>query len=382
MIAFENMSILVVDDMKSMRLTIRKMLRSLNIGKNLLFAENGKQGLSILRQTPCDLAIIDWNMPVMNGSEMLNHLRNDKNLRDIPVIMVTAENERDIVSEVAEIEIDAYLLKPLTLAALDQRIRQVVQNANNPDPTTRYMLAARDLEESGDLDKAVEQVRLALAHKPSASRILRKMGLLHFKLDKPGIGEKCLQKAIAVNRQDTASRISLAEYYLTKKEYRKAAALYLQILSLSDRHFDKALDLCRKLLLQGFSEETFQLFSKIARRSGKRLQVKEEIIDICIAFKEFEFAKTMMADILRDNPYNSQMAFKAGTLHRDTGDMETALAYYETADSLEKGHIGAKMEIAKIHWRNNRILQADDYLAQILRLDPGNKDARGLRREF
>jgi CheY-like chemotaxis protein len=382
MMALETMSVLVVDDMKSMRLTIRKMLRSLNIGKNLVFAENGKQALSILRQTPCDLAIIDWNMPVMNGSEMLTHLKKDKHFRDMPVIMVTAENERDVVTEVAENEIDAYLLKPLTLAALDQKIRQVVENVNNPDPATRYMITAREYEESGDLDKAIEQIRLALAHKPSASRILRKMGMLHFTLGKPGIAEKCLQKAIAVNRQDTASLVSLAAHYLEKKECKKAAALYLQILSLSDRYFDKAMDLGEELLLQGFTEEALEIFAKIVGRSGKGTQIKEDVIDICIAYEEFEFAKQLIADILRGNPYNSQMTFKAGMLHRDTRDLDTALAFFKTADSLEKGHIGAKMEIAKIHWRNNHILQADDYLNQILRLDPGNKDAQGMRRKL
>lgn len=382
MIALDTMSVLVVDDMKSMRLTIRKMLRNLNIGKKLLFAENGKQGLSILKQTPCDMVIIDWNMPVMNGSEMLNHLRNDKNLRDMPVIMVTAENERDVVSEVAEIEIDAYLLKPLTLAALDQKIRQVVENANNPDPTTRYLLTAREYEESGDLEKAIEQIRLALVNKPSASRILRKMGLLHFKLGKSGIGEKCLQKAIAVNRQDTASRVSLAEYYMKKKQYLKAASLYMEILALSDLYFENGLDLGRKLLDNGFSQEALDIFSKIFVRSGKGLQIKESIIDICTAYKEIEFATQKMADILRDYPYNSQMAFKAGILHRDAMDMETALEYFKTADSLEKGHLGAKMEIARIHWRNNRILEADECLAQVLRLDPENKDAQGLRRKL
>lgn len=382
MISLDTMSVLVVDDMKSMRLTLRKMLRSLNIGKDLLFAENGKQALAILRQTPCDLAIIDWNMPVMNGSEMLNHLRNDKKFRDMPVIMVTAENERDIVSEVAEIEIDAYLLKPLTLAALDEKIRQVVENVNNPDPTTRYLQTAREYEEAGNLEKAIEQIRLALVHKPSASRILRKMGLLHFKLGKSGIGEKCLQKAIAVNRQDTASRISLAEYYLTKNQYQKAAFLYLEILALTDRYFENGLDLGRKLLDQGFSREALDILSKIFVRSGKALSMKEKIIDICIAYKEFAFAKEKMADILRDYPYSSQMAFKAGILHRDTKDMETALGYFKTADSLEKGHLGAKMEIAKIHWRNNRILEADECLNQILRLDPGNKDAQGMRKKL
>ncbi len=106
-----------------MRLTIRKMLQALNIGGKLRFAENGKEGLEVLKQGEFDLAIIDWNMPVINGIEMLEKIRNDPALRELPVIMVTAEAERDIVSEVAESEIDGYLLKPLTLEALDKESR-------------------------------------------------------------------------------------------------------------------------------------------------------------------------------------------------------------------------------------------------------------------
>src|SRR3989339_542963 len=170
MINPETMSILIVDDMKSMRLTMRKMLQNLKIGKTLRFAENGKEGLEILHTARCDIAIIDWNMPVMNGIEMLETIRNDKALRDIQVIMVTAEAERDIVTEVAETEIDGYLLKPLTLSSLDKKIKTVIEKANNPEPATIHWIKGRDLEESGDYDSAIEQVRIALVHKPAASR--------------------------------------------------------------------------------------------------------------------------------------------------------------------------------------------------------------------
>lgn len=382
MIDLDSMSILVVDDMKSMRLTIRKMLRNLGIGKMLRFAENGKQGLAVLKETPCDLAIIDWNMPVMNGSQMLNRLRNDKNLRDMPVIMVTAENERDIVSEVAEIEIDAYLLKPLTLKALDQKIRSVVENVNNPDPATQCLLRARELEEEGNLEGAIDQTRQALTHKPSASRILRNMGLLHFKIGKPVIGEKCLLKAISVNRQDIASRVRLAKYYVKKQEYTKASKLYLQILSLSDRHFKDALELGERMLITGFSDQAKEVFSKIIVRSGKNVRMKENVVDLCIKHQEFDFPKRLMEDILRENPMNQDMTFKAGLLYRDTGEIEKAMECFRTVDSQQRGHVEAKLEIAKMYYRQGRILQADDYLNQILRIDPKNKNAITMRRQI
>ena len=382
MIDLETMSILVVDDMKSMRLTIRKMLRNLNIGKMLRFAENGKAGLDVLKANPCDLAIIDWNMPVMNGTQMLTKLKEDTALRDIPVIMVTAENERDIVSEVAESEIDAYLLKPLTLGALDQKIRAVVENVNNPDEATQAVLKARELEESGDVDGAIDQIRLALTHKPSASRILRKLGLLHFKIGKAGIGEKCLQKAISVNRQDTISMDHLARYYMKKKEYKKAAKIYLNVMGLSTRYYATATNLGETMMEKGYKGEALQLFKKVVSKSRRNAALRDRIIDTCMASREFEFVTTIMEQTLRDNPSNYDLLYKTGLVYQETGDYDRAMECFKAVDSHRKGDVNAKLQIARIHYINRQVIKADDYLAQILRIEPGNKDALSLRQEL
>jgi CheY-like chemotaxis protein len=382
MIDMENMSILVVDDMKSMRLTIRKMLRNLNVGKILRFAENGKEGLSILSNTPCDLAIIDWNMPVMNGTQMMSMIRQDKVLRDIPVIMVTAENERDIVSEVAESEIDGYLLKPLTLEALDRKIKAVVNNANHPDPATLCLRNAREREEAEDYDGAIEQIRLALIHKPSASRILRRLGLVHFKIGKTGIGEKCLQKAMSVNSQDTITRDVLARFYLKKKEYERAARIYLEIMSLSTRYFETAMILAEKLMVNGYKALSIELFKKVMVRSGKKLSFQDAIIDICLNNGEYDYPKNLLTQAVGDNPSNYDLVHRAGLVFYDTGDFDQALKYFRMVDSHKLNHLEAKLYLAKIYHMNNKVLKADDYLNQILRIDPQNSEALALRREL
>ena len=369
MIDLENMSILVVDDMKSMRLTIRKMLQNLKIGKTLRVAKNGKEGLEILHNTNCDLAIIDWNMPVMNGIKMLEKIREDKVLRDLPVIMVTAEAERDIVSNVAETEIDAYLLKPLTLAALDTKIKAVVERANSPDPATRHRLKSRELEEIGDYDAAIQQIRIALVHKPAASRLLRQLGLLHFKIKKAGIAEKCLLKAASVNKQDTITRVHLADYYIKKNELEKAGAYYLEILSLSTKYEDNALDLAEKLLAKGSRQLSLEIFSKVIRRSKKQNTVREIVIKRCLANNEIEYPQTLLEQSIKENPSNYDMIYKAGLVHREAGDWEKALTYFIDVDRHVRGHVEAKFQIAKIYCMNGKILKADEYLNQILKIE-------------
>ncbi|CCK79831.1 response regulator [Desulfobacula toluolica] len=382
MIDIDNMSILVVDDMKSMRLTIRKMVKNLGIGTNLKFAENGKQGLDILKNEHCDLAILDWNMPVMNGIEMLDKIRNDKKLRDLPVIMVTAEAERDIVSEVAETEIDGYLLKPLTLESLDTKIKTVVEKANNPDPATLHRLKARDLEEKEQYEAAIEEIKLALSHKPSASRLLRQLGLLHFKIEKNAIAEKCLLKAASVNKQDAISRIHLADYYSQNKELEKAGKYCLEVLSLTNQYNEQAFDLGEKLLKKDFRQLSLNIFSKFITRSKRQSAARQQVIDVCLFHNEFEYPQELLERVIKDNPSNYEMIYKAGLIHKQVGEWAKALKCFMEVDRQAKGHIEAKFQIAKIHCMNKKIFVADDYLNQILRIDPKNEAAIELRKKI
>ncbi|MCP3874320.1 MAG: response regulator [Desulfobacteraceae bacterium] len=382
MISIEDMSILVVDDMKSMRLTIRKMLKNLNIGGQLTFAGDGREGLEALGEVSCDLAIIDWNMPVMNGIEMLENIRSNKKLRDMPVIMVTAEAEREVVSEVAESEIDGYLLKPLTLSSLDTRIKNVIERVNNPDPATIHQLNARELEEKEDFQGAIDEIRQALTYKPSASRLLRRLGLLHFRIRKNKIAVKCLLKAVSVNRHDVISRVHLGDYFLKKDDLEKAGQYCLEILLLSDRYLDKAFDLAGKLLRRDHRQLALNIFTRIISRSKKSNAARERVIDFCLDNNEYDFPQELLDQSIKENPSNYDMIYKAAVVSQEAGEWEKALALFINVDSHVRGHVDAKFHIAKIYYMNRKILQADDYLNQILRIDPKNEEAIALRREI
>ncbi len=382
MIDLGSMTILIVDDMKSMRLTLRKMLRNLGIGKALLLADSGKSGLKALKNTPCDLLIVDWNMPEMNGSQMLAHLRCDKDTRDIPVIMVSAENERDVVADAAEYEVEGYLLKPLTLATLDTKIKSVVEAANHPEKAKLHLLEARGCEEAGNIEGAIDETRRALQLKPNASRILRKLGLLYIQIKKAEIGEKCLQKAVAVNLQDTISRYHLARLYINRRAFKQAAQVYMEMLSLSSRYFDSAVHLGETLLINGFRNEARTLFSHIMSKSRSNKALQERIINICLENMEYGFVVEIVSEAIRNNPSNLDLLYKAGTIYLETGDQAKAMECFVTVDNNRRGDIKTKLQIAQIHFNNNRIIQADDYLNRILRIDPSNKKALEIRRQI
>ncbi len=382
MITIEDMSILIVDDMKSMRLTIRKMLRNLKIGDNLSFAGNGREALDILKRTECDLIILDWNMPVMNGYELLENVRNDKTIRDMPVIMVTARADRDVVSEVAETEIDGYLLKPLTLNALDGKIRAVVDKINNPSPATLYRLKARKLEENEEYEAAIEQLKLALAENPSASRLLRMLGLLHFKIDKNNFGEKCLIKAATANKQDIFTRVYLADYYMKINELEKAGRYYIEILTLSKKYFGQALALGEKLLIKGLKKMAYDIFSNAIAHSDKHNIIRKKVLDICLANQVYEYPLKMLDQMIKENASDFDMIYKAGVVYEKMGELENALTCFKSVDQHFGNHIEAKLHMAHIYCEHEQIIKADDCVRQVLKIDPENKTALELKKKL
>ena len=117
----ENMKILTVDDFSTMRRIIRNILRQLGYN-NIVEAEDGTSALQILQQDNIDFVISDWNMPNMSGLELLKAIRADAKLKDIPVLLVTAEALKENVVEAVKAGVNGYIVKPFTAETLKEKI--------------------------------------------------------------------------------------------------------------------------------------------------------------------------------------------------------------------------------------------------------------------
>lgn len=94
MISLSEMTILITDDMEPMCKSIRGMLKVLNFGKSFFFAHNGRDAWKILNENQVDLAILDWNMPIMTGIELVGLIRADKKIAEI--LHIDPNNEKTI----------------------------------------------------------------------------------------------------------------------------------------------------------------------------------------------------------------------------------------------------------------------------------------------
>ncbi|KTS01384.1 MULTISPECIES: chemotaxis response regulator CheY [Pantoea] len=117
---------LVVDDFATMRRIVRNLLQELGYS-NIDEAEDGQDALNKLRGGNIDFVITDWNMPNLDGLELLTAIRNDAAMRTMPVLMVTAEAKKENIIAAAQAGASGYVVKPFTAATLEEKLGKIFE---------------------------------------------------------------------------------------------------------------------------------------------------------------------------------------------------------------------------------------------------------------
>lgn len=116
-----NPKVLVVDDMKSMRNLIKACLGELGLTE-ISEAADGKMALALLRSKPFDLVICDWDMPTMDGLEVLRAVRSEERLAELRFIMLTANALDSKVREAINAGVSDYVAKPFLPETLQKKV--------------------------------------------------------------------------------------------------------------------------------------------------------------------------------------------------------------------------------------------------------------------
>lgn len=120
----KNMKILIVDDFSTMRRIVRNILKQLEF-VNVEEAEDGDVAFEKLKEGDYDFVITDWNMPNMTGLDLLKEIRANEKLKDLKVLLVTAEAEKENIVQAAQAGVNDYVVKPFTADVLEQKIKKI-----------------------------------------------------------------------------------------------------------------------------------------------------------------------------------------------------------------------------------------------------------------
>ena len=122
---YKNLTCLIADDFSTTRQIIKNSLNDL--GFTCLEAENGVEALAIIQQLTLNLVIADTHMPEKNGMELLEDIRADDNLKDLPVVLTMIEPLEELISEGEELGMNDYLVKPFDVFSLSKLLDKVIE---------------------------------------------------------------------------------------------------------------------------------------------------------------------------------------------------------------------------------------------------------------
>ena len=125
MTKYKNLTCLIADDFRTTRHIIKNALNDL--GFTCLEAENGVEAWAIIQQLSLDLVIADTHMPEKNGMELLEDIRADDNLKDLPVVLTMIEPLEELISEGVELGMNDYLVKPFDVFSLSKLLDKVIE---------------------------------------------------------------------------------------------------------------------------------------------------------------------------------------------------------------------------------------------------------------
>ena len=117
--------ILVVDDQPMIRTLMKNQLRAMGFN-SICEAPDGRLALEIMKSQDISLVISDWNMPHMNGYELLQAVRKDADLTGTPFILVSGDANPQDINKAVALKVNQFILKPFTLQILEEKIHKVV----------------------------------------------------------------------------------------------------------------------------------------------------------------------------------------------------------------------------------------------------------------
>jgi len=124
---FNSKSVLIAEDHSAARKILTVLIQKLGVTK-VESVQNGVEALAKIQEQPVDLLIVDWNMPEMDGLELLKAIRADKNTERTKVLMVTADDDKGHVLQAILAGADGYLVKPVTIERLEQKLDYIFKD--------------------------------------------------------------------------------------------------------------------------------------------------------------------------------------------------------------------------------------------------------------
>ncbi|MBI3793635.1 MAG: tetratricopeptide repeat protein [Nitrospinae bacterium] len=370
---FKNGYVLVVDDMPSMRKTIKSMLRQVGVN-NVVEVEDGDAALKHMNESVdqrCLFVLLDWNMPKMPGIFVTRELRAHSEFGEIPILMVTAEINKEQIAQAVELGVNGYVIKPFVAKTLEEKMINILEARDNPPQYIKLLKAGEVLAKKGQYQKALAIFNEAM-NLNGGARVMVHIGDMHELMGEFSKAVDMYGAAAETNPMFLKAHIKAADLHAKTGEDDLALAALDKANEISPGNPDRHMAAGKIHLKKGDEEKASQAFGNIIRLAPDRVsEVAEELL---------KGGKPHMAEGL----FRRSLESGGGSVHtynrlgialRRQGKWKEAIEEYKKAIAMDETNEALYFNMAKAYEEGGDYASALANFEKVLRLSPGLEEA-------
>ncbi len=363
---------LVVEDMTSMRRTIKAMLKQIGLG-NVVEADDGDTALRVVRtQENCLFILLDWNMPRVPGLDVVREIRSAAANQDIPLLMVTAEMGRAEIMQAAEAGVNGYIVKPFVSKTLEDKIRSVLVARAAPPEHVRLLKAGEELALRGEYEKALELFEKAKQIRESA-RVYVNIGETYELAGDKDKAHESYRAAIELNPLFIKGHLKSAALYEKEGNLDAALAAFKRVVEISPNNPQRFFSIGNLLLKKGDLVKAQEAYNTAVKQEAA---LASEIAEELLKAGKDDLAEHFFRTSLLKMNASVHVYNRLGIALRRQGKWQEAIREYETALKIDPRDAGIYFNMGKACVEGGRKEQAYQAFQRALEIDPRLTEAK------
>ena len=326
--------ILIVNDKTELRNIIRDYLRAEGF-VHFTVSENGASALRKAQADPPDLIVADYDLPELSGLQLLQAVRRDSALQDVPFILISTETEQKHVAWAAEQRVSAYVIKPFTHQILAEKVNRLLERRFDRNIMDFQVLEADRLVESGNLEHALDIYQEALkATERAMARLYLQMGRVQEKLDLESEAMASFHEALGFSDKYVDAYDALGQLHLRRERANEALEYLNRGVRISPLNADRQMALGEALLATGALEDAEKAYKTALHLDPQKTHAFNRLGIIFRRRKKPAEAGQYFLRALEATPEDENLLYNLSRAYLDQGDKKSAMAYLQKA--LEK----------------------------------------------
>lgn len=372
----EKLTVLIIDDKPSMRRTIKNLLRRLGYQK-LIEADDGDTGLSQVQAVRPNLVISDWNMPRMNGGQLVRAIRDNETIAQTPFLVITAEVDAKAIAEAAEFEVDAYIVAPFSAELVEEKIKHAIAIRSKPSAVETHLSLGQVYTKARQYDAALGEFEKVLELAPNSPRAMVAYGQVKELQGDQGMAEAHYKKAIQISPLFIKGHESLAHLYREQGDLKKASKHLSKAVEISPRNAKRQVQLGKTLIKSGDTSKAKDVLKEVMRIAQQDYNdVLKEVGEAYLEAGMAEEAQLVFERGLAANPTDLHLYNRLGIAYRKQKKYSSAVANYEQAIRIDPGSENLYYNLGRAHFENGNREKAGVAMRKAIEIYPDFDEAK------